>query len=264
MTVTNGTSGTSGHDDRRRWRRAYLLGAGSVLAVELVVGGVVALRSPAVVAGTAVPAHPPVPVAQPVPVEKRKTEREQQPEPEREAEEERGRDESMPEGGGESGGEGEPADQRPVAAPSGQRPGTVVLPDGGTATLVRKELGPDAVLPVPDDLGEATWWGAGLDAPSGASVFAGHVNWRGRTGPFAELWDVRIGERVTVTDDDGTEFAYSVSQIITLGKNELPARATELFGQSGQHRLVLVTCGGRWLGGTTGYAENRVVIAEPV
>ncbi len=249
--MTAPTSGSSGPDDRRRWRRAYLLGAGSVLAVELVVVGVLALRSPVVVAGTAVPAPaPPATVAaQTTP------EPSEQPEPDADRDEPRD-GESEPE-------PTRPAVERPAAAPSGQRPGTVVLPDGGTATLVRKELGPDAVLPVPDDLGEATWWGAGLDAPSGASVFAGHVNWQGRTGPFAELWDVRVGERVTVTDDDGTTFTYSVAQIITLGKNELPARATELFGQSGPHRLVLVTCGGRWLGGTTGYAENRVVIAEP-
>ncbi len=138
------------------------------------------------------------------------------------------------------------------------------LPDGGTATLVRAEVGPDSVLPVPENLDEATWWGAGLDAPSGASVFAGHVDWQGRTGPFAELWDVGVGERVTVTGEASETWTYSVTRILTLRKDELPARAPELFGQSGGHRLVLVTCGGRWLGGTTGYAENRVVIAEPV
>ncbi len=146
---------------------------------------------------------------------------------------------------------------------SGQPPGTVRLPRGGTAELVREEVGPDSVLPVPEDLNEATWWGAGLDAPSGASVFAGHVDWQGRTGPFAELWDARIGERVRVLDDAGTEWTYEITRIFTLHKNELPDRAHELFGQSGPHRLVLVTCGGRWLGGTTGYAENRVVLAEP-
>jgi hypothetical protein len=43
----------------------------------------------------------------------------------------------------------------------------------------------------------------------------------------------------------------------------LPGRAQELFGQDGAHRLVLVTCGGRWVGGHDGYEENRVVIAEP-
>ncbi|EIF00423.1 class F sortase [Saccharomonospora glauca] len=251
--MTAPTSGTFGPDDRHRWRRAYLLGVGTVLAVELVVGaGVLALRSSTVEAGIAVPASPPPTAVRDTP------EPSAHPETEPDEPGNDGRESAEPDE------PAEPAVEQPVAAPSGQRPGTVVLPNGGTATLVRKELGPDAVLPVPDDLGEATWWGAGLDAPSGASVFAGHVNWQGRTGPFAELWDVHIGDRVTVTDDDGTTFTYAVSQIFTLGKDELPSRAPELFGQSGPHRLVLVTCGGRWLGGTTGYAENRVVVAEPV
>ena len=55
------TPGTAPRNDRRRWRRAYLLGAGSVLAVELVVAALVAafvLHPPVSVAGTAVPAQP--------------------------------------------------------------------------------------------------------------------------------------------------------------------------------------------------------------
>lgn len=50
---------------------------------------------------------------------------------------------------------------------------------------------------------------------------------------------------------------------MTVHKDELPSRAQELFGQDGAHRLVLVTCGGRWVGGSDGCEENRVVIAEP-
>ncbi|GAA1963165.1 class F sortase [Amycolatopsis minnesotensis] len=146
----------------------------------------------------------------------------------------------------------------------GQRPGTILLPAGGTATLVRKEIqGPNAMLPIPERLDQATWWGAGLDAPNGASVFAGHVNWGGGIGPFAELWDASPGGEVTITDAAGKPWTYRVSQLITLHKDELPQRADELFSQAGPHRVVLVTCGGKWVGGQTGYAENRVVLADP-
>lgn len=148
-------------------------------------------------------------------------------------------------------------------APAAQRPGTLRLPRGGTAALVREEIGPHGELPVPQSLGEATWWGARLDAVAGASVFAGHVNFGGRTGPFAELWTARIGDPVTVADPAGKISTYRISQVITLHKDELPQRADELFAQDGAHRIVLVTCGGRWLGGETGYAENRVVVADP-
>ncbi|MDT7799486.1 MAG: hypothetical protein QOI78_2919 [Actinomycetota bacterium] len=155
-----------------------------------------------------------------------------------------------------------PAAETPRAS-APQEPGTVRLPGGGTATLVRKELGPNAELPIPADLGQATWWGAELDAAGGASVFAGHVNWRGATGPFAELWTDRIGGVVSIVDSTGKAWRYRVSQLVTVHKNDLPARADDLFGQSGPHRVVLVTCGGRWVGGSDGYEENRVVIADP-
>jgi hypothetical protein len=151
----------------------------------------------------------------------------------------------------------------PPPPPPPQRPGTVRLPAGGTATLVRKDLGPGGELPIPNDLGQATWWGAELNAAGGASVFAGHVNWRGATGPFAELWNAEIGAVVTIVDSAGKSWRYRISQLVTVHKDDLPARAEDLFGQSGPHRVVLVTCGGRWVGGSDGYEENRVVVADP-
>ncbi|MET8847563.1 class F sortase [Amycolatopsis sp. NPDC004625] len=155
-----------------------------------------------------------------------------------------------------------PSPAAPPPSPPPQRPNTLRLPAGGTATLVRTDLGPGGELPVPTDLGQATWWGAALDAAGGASVFAGHVNWRGATGPFAELWNARIGAEVTIVDTAGKTWRYRISQLVTVHKSDLPARADYLFGPSGPHRVVLVTCGGRWVGGADGYEENRVVTAE--
>lgn len=147
--------------------------------------------------------------------------------------------------------------------PAAQAPGTVRLADGATATLVRKDV-VDGVLPVPEGVREATWWGAPFDGTAGATVLAGHVNWKGSTGPFAALWNARLGDQVTVVDGQGRTYAYVVRRLVTVHKDELPSRAGELFGQEGNHRLVLVTCGGRWVGGRDGYEENRVVIADPV
>ncbi|TDQ04223.1 sortase domain-bontaining protein [Labedaea rhizosphaerae] len=148
--------------------------------------------------------------------------------------------------------------------PPSQRPGTVRLAGGGTALLVRTEVGPDGVLPIPVALDQATWWGAELDDRTGATVLAGHINWHGQTGPFNELWRARVDDPVTIVDQRGHTLRFKVVQLVTLHKDELPRRAGELFSQRGAHRLVLVTCGGAWVGGEMGYASNRVVIAEPV
>lgn len=238
---------------RRKRVAGYVLGAASVLVASALVGAAVLMPPTDAVAGTAEPAaerH----VAQRQHTGAGQAEPSEKPDGPTRSRDEPASDEDA----------NRDTEPEVTPAPSGQRPGTIRLPDGGSAALVRHELGPDAVLPVPENLGEATWWGAGLGAPSGASVFAGHVNWQGREGPFSELWQARVGERVTIADDGGTTYRYEVSRILTLHKNEVPARARELFGQSGRHRAVLVTCGGRWQGGPTGYTENRVVIAEPV
>lgn len=150
------------------------------------------------------------------------------------------------------------------AAQPGQRPGTIRLAAGGSARLVRREITPDGTLPIPESLDEAAWWGVGLGAPNGAAVLSGHVNWRGRKGPFDELWRAQAGQPVTVVDAAGGTWSYRVSEILTLPKEQLPRHAERLFNARGPHRVVLVTCGGDYVGGTDGYRDNRIVVAEPV
>ncbi|NED49322.1 class F sortase [Micromonospora aurantiaca] len=140
----------------------------------------------------------------------------------------------------------------------------VRLPHGSVARLVRRELGPDGTLPLPDGVHDAAWWGADLDARAGATVLAGHVNWRSTTGPFAELWRAAPGEHVEVVNEHAHTRRYRITEAHTLAKNDLPQRAPALFRQDGPHRIVLITCGGRWLGQASGYESNHIVIAHPI
>lgn len=147
------------------------------------------------------------------------------------------------------------------AASASQRPGTVRLPEGGTANLVRSELNLDGSLPVPERLDEATWWGAELGAARGVALLSGHVDWGGRTGPFAELWRHRPGQLVTVVDASGGTWTYRITGVRALRKADLPRHAGTLFSQDGAHRLVLITCGGQYVGGEEIYRDYRVVTA---
>ncbi|WP_328611707.1 class F sortase [Amycolatopsis sp. NBC_00345] len=154
-----------------------------------------------------------------------------------------------------------PADSSAVGQ---QRPGTVQLPDGSEARLVRTEVTHDGVLPIPRGLGDAAWWGARLGAEQGAAVLSGHVNWAGTKGPFDDLWRIRSGDNVSIVDSAGGRWLYRVTGAVTVGKGQLPAQAPQWFAQGGPHRLVLVTCGGDYVGGTEGYDENRIVTANLV
>ena len=149
-------------------------------------------------------------------------------------------------------------------AQGAQLPNTIRLPKGGTAYLVHVQVANDGSLPIPSGVNQAVWWGTGLNAPSGATVFAGHVNWAGAIGPFAELWQDNAGAVITVRDNSGTQWRYQVTQVLTLNKDQLPQQAPTLFSPSGPPRIVLATCGGEWVGGTLGYADNRIVVATPI
>ncbi|WP_363321348.1 class F sortase [Saccharomonospora sp.] len=159
-------------------------------------------------------------------------------------------------------------DTTPTSTPGSepaQPSGTVRLSGtAATATLVRKTLTDDGTLPIPAGVDRVAWWGADFGAERGVSLVAGHVSWHGTTGPFAVLWDSRVGDEVTVRDPEGDTWVYRVVAVETLDKDELGTQAPELFSQDGPHRLVLVTCGGDYLGGTDGYSDNHIVTAEPV
>jgi hypothetical protein len=149
-------------------------------------------------------------------------------------------------------------------AQGAQLPNTIRLPKGGTAYLVHVQVADDGSLPIPSGVNQAVWWGTGLTAPTGATVFAGHVNWAGSIGPFAELWQDTAGAVITVRDNAGNQLRYQVTQVLTLDKSQLPQQAPMLFSASGPPRIVLATCGGEWVGGSLGYADNRVVVATPI
>ncbi|OQO89616.1 sortase [Saccharomonospora piscinae] len=177
---------------------------------------------------------------------------------------------SVPAEAGEPAAEPDPA---PTSRPTGpaepppdtpQPPGTVRLADGDTAGLVRTRLTGDGTLPIPPGTADVAWWGAEVGAERGVSLLAGHVGWHGADGSFAALWRHRPGDEVTVRDTADRPWTYRVAAVRTLHKTDLGAHAPDLFRQDGPHRLVLVTCGGDYLGGTDGYSDNLVVTATPV
>ncbi|MFG1644447.1 class F sortase [Amycolatopsis sp. NPDC049252] len=147
---------------------------------------------------------------------------------------------------------------------TGQAPAQLALPGGGTAKLVQEDLDADGALKIPEGLDEAAWWGAKLGADHGVALLSGHVNWKGKKGPFNELWQVKQGQEVKLTDAAGGAWVYRVDATETIHKSELAGRSEQLFSPDGPHKLLLITCGGEYVGGTEGYEDNRVVTASLV
>ena len=142
-------------------------------------------------------------------------------------------------------------------------PERVTLPGGQSAPVDPAET-VDGELVVPEDVQNVGWWdaSASVNDAFGSTVIAGHVDSATEgLGYFARLLQVEPGDRLTVGGDDH-EQTYRVVSVESVTKQAL-ATTSDAFDQTGDHRLVLITCTGTYRPGT-GYDSNLVVVAEPV
>ncbi|SCL17966.1 Sortase family protein [Micromonospora nigra] len=110
---------------------------------------------------------------------------------------------------------------------------------------------------------EAGWYDQGpTPGQYGPAIIVGHVDTN--TGPavFHELPQLRRGDRVEVSRSDGSVAVFEVDRVARFDKERLPV--DEVYGDFSRPQLRLITCGGAWVGGETGYADNVVVFASLV
>jgi hypothetical protein len=121
----------------------------------------------------------------------------------------------------------------------------------------------DNELDVPPDARTLAWYRYG-PAPGepGSAVIAGHLNWRGVRGHFADLVGVPLGALITVVFDDGTQHDFAVTNVELALKPEVVTNG--VFGSSGEPVLRLVTCGGEYERELRSYRSNVIVTAVPV
>jgi hypothetical protein len=108
----------------------------------------------------------------------------------------------------------------------------------------------DGELQIPEHVDHLGWWDGSswLGDPFGSTVIAGHVDSAtGGLGFFARLLEIR---RQT----------FRVTSVRTVDQNALAGDSSAL-AQTGDHRLVLITCTGAYRPGR-GYESNLVVTAE--
>jgi hypothetical protein len=133
------------------------------------------------------------------------------------------------------------------------------------APVHRVGLADDGTIAVPDvgRAGEAAWYERGpTPGQYGPAVIVGHVDTT--TGPavFHDLKNLDDGDRVEVAREDRSVAVFEVTEVQRYGKEKLPV--DEVYGDFSRPNLRLITCGGRWVGGETGYADNLVVYASLV
>ena len=125
----------------------------------------------------------------------------------------------------------------------------------------------NGMLIPPRDVSRLGWYSAsavpGEAGPVGSSVITGHINYQGQGTGFAEKF---------TTLEQGQEFAVFIDGEERMFRvTEAPYRLPKGAGfpdvindTEGENRLVLITCGGKFVGGQLGYEDNIITVAEPV
>ncbi|WP_370189445.1 class F sortase [Aeromicrobium sp.] len=119
-------------------------------------------------------------------------------------------------------------------------------------------------LEVPEDPARVGWFtGGGKPGESWPVVIAGHKD--SRTGPavFARLTELQVGQQVSVVDTRNQRRTYEITEVRDVPQDgRFPT--DDVYGETGDSQLRLITCTGPYDRGIGRYTENRVVFAEEV
>ncbi|MEH0841635.1 class F sortase [Micromonospora sp. CPCC 205711] len=108
---------------------------------------------------------------------------------------------------------------------------------------------------------ETGWYDRGpTPGEPGRAIIVGHVDSKKGPAVFYDLRKLKPGDRVEVTRDDRRVVVFRVDSVEYFSKASLPA--DRVYGDSGEPALRLITCGGQWIGGKTGYADNVIAFAS--
>ncbi len=105
------------------------------------------------------------------------------------------------------------------------------------------------------------WYDRGpVPGEPGRAIIVGHVDTRSGPAVFYRLRDLKPGDRIEVTRADGRLVVFTVDTVEYFDKANLPA--DRVYGDEGPPGLRLITCGGDWVGGQTGYQDNVIAFAS--
>lgn len=157
----------------------------------------------------------------------------------------------------------------PTATAGGSDPTSVSIPSiGANSTLIELGLHADGSPEVPalDTPGQAGWCSSGVrPGEAGAAVVCGHRDGYGELGVFWKLDRLCVGDDVRVGRADGSTLTFRVRDLEQIPKARFESeKVAKVYGNVDHPALRIVTCGGRFVGGEYGYADNIVAFADLV
>jgi sortase (surface protein transpeptidase) len=116
---------------------------------------------------------------------------------------------------------------------------------------------------VPTDFAQVGWYRQGpTPGETGSAVILGHVDSYQGPAVFYRLREIRPGDHVEVTREDGSITQFEVTSVHTYPKTEFPAE--QVYASVDGSHLQLVTCGGQFDNEARSYQSNVVVFTRLV
>ncbi|MER7442081.1 class F sortase [Micromonospora avicenniae] len=110
---------------------------------------------------------------------------------------------------------------------------------------------------------ETGWYDRGpTPGEPGPAVIVGHVDTKDGPSVFYDLGKLKPDDAVEVTRADGSVVVFRVDSVERFPKDRFPA--DRVYGHEGPPGLRLITCGGEFVGGREGYADNVIAFASLV
>lgn len=137
---------------------------------------------------------------------------------------------------------------------------------GVSSSLLQLGLNPDRTVQVPPLAKDSkAGWYTGSPTPGelGPSLILGHVD-SAEYGPgvFFKLGALHEGDTVDVTRADSTVAVFRVDRVASFPKDNFPT--LEVYGNTDNAQLRLITCGGKFDFSARSYESNIVVFASLV
>lgn len=143
----------------------------------------------------------------------------------------------------------------------GSVPRSIDIPKIGThAQVVPLGQDDDGRMLAPTDPDTVGWYdlGAGVGAP-GNALLDGHVDWAGRLRAFGWLRQLEPGDTIQITDETGNVLSYSVTWTRLYTADAAPL--DEIFAQTSDEEVTLITCGGAFDSTLRMYVSRWIVRA---
>ncbi len=144
-------------------------------------------------------------------------------------------------------------------------PTQITIPKIKVANSI-KEMGVtgDNKMAVPNNFTEVGWYAKGtVPGDIGNAVIGAHVDNGGShptvRGVFKDLTMLVTGDDIYITNKDGSTLHFKV-----IAKKIYPynaASTSEIFGESGNRNLNLITCYGSWLPVAGTYSQRLIIFA---